>query len=299
MNPKLLIHGWGNTPAQKRKEAEYNKKYYQEHKEKWKKTQSAYEKRVSDTEKLTGKQDANTYSANTKLHIKRTPKKTVDETQYVKDYAKRNQSSIEEEYINEWKAHHPEPDSGNYTKEGIAAYAKYQDDLAKEREFAKGYAQSLAKERAKQAYSRVSGESEDRIQARKLRTQEINDAKAANEAAKAETAKNARNAKLAQRDIDLARYKQEAKKAKAQVVRKQMKEYEAELAMEKNAPLYKKARKFVDGTVEVALDKITGKNKQKDTAASAEKKKKQSEANKKTAQKAKAFMFKTFGVELF
>lgn len=295
MNQKLLMHGWGNTPAQKRKEAEYNKKYYQEHKEKWQKTQSAYEKRVSDMEKLTGKQDTNTYAANTKLHIKRTPKKTVDETAYVNDYVNRNKDEIYKELVDDWLS----KNQVKYKDRNEETISKFNQNYRQFKIAAERNASDIAKRRAKEAYSKIYNESEDRIQARKLRTQEINDAKAANEAAKVEAAKNTRNAKLAQRDVDLARYKQEAKKAKAQVARKQMKEYEAELAMEKNAPLYKKARKFVDGTVEVALDKITGKNKQKDTADSAEKKKKQSEANKKTAQKAKAFMFKTFGVELF
>lgn len=295
-NYKLLIHGWGTTPAQKRKEAEYNRKYYREHKEKWQKTQSAYEKRASDTEKLVGKQDANTYSAKTKLHIRRTPKNVVNETDYVKDYVKRNSSIIEKELIDEWKKRNPPPDSGNFTKEGIEAYVKYNEKLDSLRSSANREARRIAEQRAKEAYSRIHSETEDRIQARKIRTQEINDAKAANEASKAEQSRIARNSKLAKRDSDLAYYTNEAKKAKRQAAKMTMLEYQAELDSEKYAPLHKKAKKFVDGTVEVALDNAKNALSKLKTPNDTSGSKKD---NKKKINEGKAWLYKHLGLELF
>lgn len=291
-NYKLLMHGWGNTPAQKRKEAEYNKKYYQEHKEKWQKTQSAYEKLASDTEKLTGKQDENTYSANTKLHIRRTPKKTVDETSYVNDYVDRNKDEIYKELVDDWLS----KNAVKYEDRNEQTIADFNSRYRQFKIAAERNAVDVAKKRAKDAYSKIYNESEDRVQARKLRTQEINDAKAANEASKAESARQERNKKLAQRDKDLVRYTQEAKKAKAQVAKKENLRWQAELAAEKNAPLHKKARKFVDGTVEVAMD--NAKNALSKLKKPAETARAKQDKKKKISQ-GKAWVFKNLGIELF
>lgn len=316
-NYKLLMHGWGNTPEQKRKAAEYNHKYYQENKEKWEKyrksaeqhgdileksqrrlesniernqnLQNPYNRRnykVGEYREITSKDvngalqnfyDKN--GGNSKDKVKTTKEKLAknyydtyhdkivldlmkkDDT-YLANPANRTKLVMEE--LPKWKAN---PDSyfaklsdQEKTPEKYQAWMKWR---AETKQKAEAGAMDEARRLSDKNFAKIND-----VKGRKEKSQARSKAMAENEVAKQKkiqlksntrtaTAQTAEQKLTAAKNIvdkRLEETKKKEKYAKRQEAYNNMKAYEMEREMEKNAPLYKKARKLVDGTVEVALD---------------------------------------------
>ena len=314
-NYKLLMHGWGNTPEQKRKAAEYNHKYYQENKEKWEKyrksaeqhgdileksqrrlesniernqnLQNPYNRRnykVGEYREITSKDvngalqnfyDKN--GGNSKDKVKTTKEKlaknyydtyrdkiVLDLMKNDNEYLAKpeNRTKLVMEELPKWKAN-PEgylSDPANRTPEKIKAYNKWRADAKKRVE---ARAMDEARRLSDKEFAKIND-----VKGRKEKSQARSKAMAENEVAKQKKIQmknNTRTAKaqMAEKSLTSAknivdkRLEENNKKdkyAKRQETYHNMKAYEMERQMEKNAPLYKKARKLVDGTVEVALD---------------------------------------------
>lgn len=314
-NYKLLMHGWGNTPEQKRKAAEYNHKYYQENKEKWEKyrksaeqhgdileksqrrlesniernqnLQNPYNRRnykVGEYREITSKDvngalqnfyDKN--GGNSKDKVKTTKEKlaknyydtyhdkiVLDLMKNDNEYLAKpeNRTKLVMAELPKWKAN-PEgylSDPANRTPEKIKAYNKWRADAKKR---AEAGAMDEARRLSDKNFAKIND-----VKGRKEKSQARSKAMAENEVAKqkkiqlksntrtatAQTAEQKLTAAKSIVDKRLEENKKKEKYAKRQEAYNNMKAYEMEREMEKNAPLYKKARKLVDGTVEVALD---------------------------------------------
>lgn len=389
-NYKLLMHGWGNTPEQKRKAAEYNHKYYELHKKdkwgvgtstrrsssveddsrdkayytreknKWQKEYDFYTDSYNKADMLSGKIDNSDYRANTKkLYMKpyketetydknkaaselktlkgqknsdyshykasenalETNKKAIEtNSNRIKELQKElktlktgelnaydmgnpaivAQANAEAAAKNKYRIEEVEKSLSNLRDENKKLISEQGNIRLDIRNYKKAYEKSRKQyDFANEAYKQEI--SVGRLQSikdfeKKSRTQQINDAKAENEAAKARERQKNRNAQIRAASGTKAYTDVKRKEAARNLAYNTMKEYEAELAAEKNAPLYKKARKFIDGTIEVAMDNAKiGLSKSKKPAETAQAKK----DKKKAVNNGKAWVFKHLGIELF
>ena len=156
-------------------------------------------------------------------------------------------------------------DPENRTPEKVEAYNKFKRWVEGEADVA---ADAEVLKRAKESYKNITGQSNSAILAKKKRQQQLSKSMAENEAAKADANQRKRNLQKLRNDAAIDKLQQlketadkNAKNTKLNLARNEVERDQAEREAYKNRKLSKKARDFIDGTVEVALD--TAKNKLK------------------------------------